>query len=96
MIPRLQALGTANSLEEAEFMSAHLSADGDQVTNYEFGLKSRLLDDRIRLISSVYYIDWTDILLAVNYTHTLAPLPVNYSINGGEAHSRGIELFACF
>ena len=96
VIPRLQALGTANSLEEAEFMSAHLSADGDQVTNYEFGLKSRLLDDRIRLISSVYYIDWTDILLAVNYTHTLAPLPVNYSINGGEAHSRGIELSLAF
>ncbi len=96
VIPALEALGTANSLEEAAFMSARLSADGDQVTNYELGLKSRLLNDRVRLITSVYYIDWTDILLAVNYTHTLAPLPVNYSINGGDGHSQGIELSLAF
>ena len=96
VIPDLEALGTADSLEEAAFMSAHLSADGDQVTNYEVGLKSRLLDDRIELITSAYYIDWSDILLAVNYTHTLRPLPVNYSINGGNGHSQGIELSLAF
>ncbi len=91
-IPNLQQLGTPQALAEADYMSSNLSAVGDKVTNYEVGLKTLRMNDRIRLIASVYYIDWDDILLAINYAHSLRPFPVNYSINGGAAHSQGIEL----
>ncbi len=91
-IPNLQSLGTPQALAEADYISSNLSADGDKVTNYEVGLKALRMNDRIRLIASVYYIDWNDILLAINYSHSLRAFPVNYSINGGAAHSQGIEL----
>jgi iron complex outermembrane receptor protein len=60
----------------------------DEVTNYELGFKSRLLDGRLDLSASAYRIDWDDIQL-----NTL----VNGFLligNGGAARVNGLEIEA--
>ena len=54
-------------------------------TNYEMGIKSTLLDERLAIGADIYYIDWRDIQLEV--------LQSGYTslTNGGTAASEGIE-----
>ena len=68
-------------------------ADGDEVITFELGLKTELLDNRVSLAASIYYMDWKDILM----TQTTAPpqlfgTEVLFQDNTGDAHSQGIEL----
>ncbi len=57
-----------------------------EVTNYEVGLKTELLDRRLSLDVSAFYIDWKDIQLNERNAQNL-----NYFGNGGAAESKGVE-----
>jgi iron complex outermembrane receptor protein len=64
---------------------------GDEVLwNYELGLKSDLLNRRLRLDATVFYMDWTD--LQVNSVDLSTGTPVFDTQNAAEASSRGIEV----
>lgn len=60
----------------------------DTTTNYELGLRTTLLDNRLTLNGSVYYIQWDNPQLAG--TTANAALPITR--NGEGAESRGMEL----
>jgi iron complex outermembrane recepter protein len=55
--------------------------------NYELGLKSQLLQDRLLVNADVFYIDWSKIQL----TGLIPVLGTSYTFNGGKAKSQGIE-----
>lgn len=61
----------------------------DRTRNYEAGAKAQLLDQRLFLDASVYYIDWRDI--QITQMQPAAPF-LGYSDNASRARSRGIEL----
>ncbi len=62
----------------------------DTTRNYEVGVKSEVLDHRLSLDASVYYIQWKDIQLQL-----VNPISgVFYYANGSEAKSQGVELSA--
>lgn len=63
--------------------------DPDRVTNYEVGLKGYLLDRKVAIDTSLFWIDWTNIQLA---SQTAGGL--NVLANGGSARSRGFEFAA--
>ncbi|MGH8110720.1 MAG: TonB-dependent receptor, partial [Rhodanobacteraceae bacterium] len=56
-----------------------------ELTDYELGLKSSFLDDRLVTDLSAYYIDWTKIPL------TTFVSPFTFLGNGGQAKSKGLE-----
>lgn len=56
-----------------------------KLTDYELGLKTTSLDDRLTVDLSAYYINWTKIPL-VTFVN-----PFTFLGNGGEARSRGVE-----
>jgi outer membrane receptor protein involved in Fe transport len=62
----------------------------DSVWSYEIGSKNELLDHRLRLSSSVYYIDWKNIQQSV----ALASCGFVYVANLGKATSKGFDLQA--
>lgn len=64
------------------------SFDSDSVWNYELGAKSLLLDNRLSLNGSVFYIDWSDIQQAL----ALPTCGFGYVANLGNATSRGFDL----
>lgn len=62
--------------------------DPDETRNYEIGIKSDLLDRRLTLDASVFYIDWKKIQFLV-FDRTIG---FAYMTNGGRAKSQGVEL----
>ncbi|HWU76236.1 MAG TPA: TonB-dependent receptor [Rhodanobacter sp.] len=56
-----------------------------QLTDYEIGLKSTSLDDRLLVDISTYYIDWTKIPLATFENN------FNFLTSAGKAESKGVE-----
>ena len=60
----------------------------DKTINYEFGLKSLLLDDTIMFNAAAFYIEWEDIQVDAIRLSDVA----NYIANAGEAVSKGVEL----
>ena len=77
-----QAAALANSL---------VAYEGDSVTNYELGMKTRLFSDRIDLTASLYHFDWKDTILAFQQQN-LPTINKSYNDNAGAAHTRGIEV----
>ena len=61
----------------------------DSLINYELGVRSSFLDQRLQLDGSFFYIDWSDIQL-----HLLSPLGLNYADNAGSAKIHGFEISA--
>ncbi|MEO9078111.1 MAG: TonB-dependent receptor, partial [Rhodanobacter sp.] len=61
-----------------------------KLTNYELGLKSTALDDRLTMDLAVYYIDWTKIPL-VTFEN-----PYQFLTSAGQAHSKGVEASIAF
>lgn len=57
----------------------------DTLTNYEVGLKSQALEDRVLFDADVFDIEWRDIQLLTS------PAGISYGANGGTARSRGFE-----
>lgn len=66
--------------------------NSDAVWSYESGGKFRLFDNKLQLNAAAYYIDWTDMQVAV----TLAGCGQNFTINGGHTTSKGLDLQAQF
>lgn len=65
-----------------------LSYKPDTTTNYEIGVRTEWLDERVIANGSIYYIDWQDPQL--NSTTDNAALPITR--NGKGARSQGFEL----
>jgi iron complex outermembrane recepter protein len=62
----------------------------DKTHNYEAGIKADMLDHRLSVDASVYYIDWKDIQITLIDQAT----GIGYTGNGSRAKSQGIELSA--
>jgi iron complex outermembrane receptor protein len=62
----------------------------DALWNYEFGVKTTLMDRKLFLNGAVYYIDWSDIQVTNQATNGTLSFP--YTANGGKADVRGAEL----
>jgi iron complex outermembrane receptor protein len=65
------------------------SFDPEKLWNYEFGIKSTLLDGRLMLNATLFYMDWTN--LQVSVPSLVFPF-FSFVANAGSAHSSGIEL----
>jgi iron complex outermembrane receptor protein len=61
--------------------------DSDDLKNYEIGIKSRWLDQRLQLNATVFKIDWNDI--QVEPRDPVGNIP--FTTNGGAADVTGIE-----
>jgi|HubBroStandDraft_1064217.scaffolds.fasta_scaffold00762_14 iron complex outermembrane receptor protein len=64
----------------------------DSLVNYEVGIKSELLDERLSFDAAAFLIDWRRIQLQTLTSSGFAPVEVN----GGAATSRGLELEASY
>lgn len=58
----------------------------DSLWNYEIGTRSTLLDRRLQLDGTVFYVDWSDIQLRQQ-----TPGQLNFASNAGKASSYGVE-----
>jgi iron complex outermembrane recepter protein len=63
------------------------SFGADRTKNYELGLKASVLDRKLNIDASAYYIDWKDLQLSLVNSQGLA-----YQGNAGSAKSQGLEL----
>lgn len=61
--------------------------ESDELDNYEFGIKSRFLDNRLQANATVFFIDWDDI--QVEPRDPAGNIP--FTVNGGAADIFGIE-----
>lgn len=69
------------------------TVDGDEVLNYELGVKGTLWDGRISLVGSVYFMEWDDTLTQESIPKVLPGLPtLQANVNAGEAESQGMEV----
>lgn len=59
----------------------------DELWNYEIGSKNTLLDGRVRLNGSAFYIDWSDIQSTISLG-----CGFSFVTNAGKARSKGAEL----
>ncbi len=59
----------------------------DELTNFEFGVKSQLLDDRLRANATAFFIDWEG--MQVEPRDPLGNVP--FTTNGGDAAIKGLE-----
>ena len=64
-----------------------LSADADELWNYELGAKTRWLDGRLQANVAAYFIDWSDIQVGLTRASDNFP----YAGNSGDVESTGIE-----
>jgi outer membrane receptor protein involved in Fe transport len=65
--------------------------NADTTVNYEAGLKTEFLDHRAWVDVAVYRIDWKDIQLP-----DTGPTGVGFTVNGGTARTKGVELSTSF
>jgi iron complex outermembrane recepter protein len=65
--------------------------DSDSLWNYELGARTSLLDNRLLLDGTLYWIDWSDIQV----TET-SPGGFTYTANAGRARNRGFEASATY
>ena len=77
--------------EAAAIAQGLITYEGDNVINYELGVKTRLFDNRWNLTASVYYFDWEDTILAFTQDN-LPTINRAYNDNAGAAHTQGVEL----
>ena len=72
-----------------------ISVDEEEITNIEFGVKTRFWDDRAQITAAVYFSDWEnaiapEILTIVNAAGDGENIQVNS--NGGQADLSGLEV----
>ncbi len=68
------------------------TAEEEKSWNYEIGVKSDLLDRRLRLNAAVYWIDWTQQQLT--QSAEFDDIPISIITNAGKTRVRGLELEA--
>lgn len=61
--------------------------DSDELTNIEFGIKSRWLDNRLQVNADMFFIDWNKIQVEPRDPASVEP----FTTNGGEAQVQGVE-----
>ena len=79
----------AGGFNESQTQGDATFAD-ETLWNYELGLKSTLLNRRLRVEASVFYMDWTG--LQVNSVDLSTGTPIFQTQNAAEASSRGAEV----
>lgn len=62
----------------------------DSLWNYEWGVKTTLLDRKLFLNGAVYYIDWSDIQVSQQASN--GTVSFGYTGNGGKGEIKGIEM----
>jgi iron complex outermembrane receptor protein len=65
--------------------------DTETLTSYEIGVKSELLDRRLRVNAAAFFSEYDDIQLTARIPD-LAGFPANVRVNAGQAEIRGFEL----
>jgi outer membrane receptor protein involved in Fe transport len=85
--------GGTNDTTAAQFAGVFIPQgyNSDSVWNYEFGLKTALLDRKLLFNTAIYYIDWSDIQTS-NQAKGDGPATYGYTGNGGKASVKGVEL----
>jgi iron complex outermembrane recepter protein len=74
---------------EPEFARQFLFFDGDEVDNFELGVKTTFWEGRVSLQAAAFFLDWKDMLV-----HDSNPRVVPqgiYNVNSGGAEVRGAE-----
>jgi iron complex outermembrane receptor protein len=66
-------------------------ADPETAISYEVGFKSELLDNRLRVNASAFYVDYEDLQVTLN-VNLGGPLTVPTLTNAGTASIKGVEL----
>jgi outer membrane receptor protein involved in Fe transport len=61
--------------------------DSDELNNYELGIKSQLLENRMQLNATLFHINWKDI--QVEPRDPAGNIP--FTVNGGKAEINGLE-----
>ena len=80
--------GQFNNAPSREVCGARAIIDSDDLTNYEFGVKSRLADDRFSINATIFSIDWDDV-----QTNLFKPeCGFVFLENAGKASSDGLEV----
>ena len=76
-----------------QIINTNETFDGDELHNYELGVKATLWGGRAELAASAYYIDWQDLIQEFQ-DPTLARYNPNdsYSQNDGDAEITGLEI----
>ena len=96
-IAQLDAVRANDPVAESHYQQllSVQQVDGDQVVNYELGIKATTADGRVSFVGSLYQIDWQDTIIAVSdeitNVVTVDPLPFTYNVNSGNAQSQGME-----
>ncbi len=75
---------------DASSILSGLFFDGDEVDNYELGVKTTLFDGRVALQSSAYFLEWNDMIV-----HEVNPAIGTgdvYNVNSGGADIKGLEV----
>jgi len=87
-------LTLGNNTNLAEQPPIALEFKEESIWNYELGVKSELLDNRLRINSSIYYLQWSDIQLEAFRFLTAGDLSSNFeqTINIDDAEAWGGEL----
>ena len=63
------------------------SINSDELKNFELGIKSQFLDNRMQLNATLFHIDWSDI--QVEPRDPAGNIP--FTVNGGDAEINGLE-----
>jgi iron complex outermembrane recepter protein len=87
-------LGGTNSARAASTGNIPLEYGPDSLQNYELGLKSQWLNQRLQLNASLFYMEWDDIQL--NETVEGGPWWQRGTTNAGKAEQKGIEVSGWF
>lgn len=85
-------LGGNNSFRAASTGLVPASYGPDTLSNYEAGLKSEWLDNRLQLNVSLFHMEWDDI--QINDRPANAPFWLVGTVNVGQAQSTGAEIAA--
>lgn len=83
-------LGGNNSTRAAATGQIPLAYGPDTLKNYETGLKSEWLDNRLQLNVSLFWMEWDDI--QINDSADDGPWWVTGTVNAGSAETRGAEI----
>jgi iron complex outermembrane recepter protein len=85
-------LGGSNSERAAEAGYLPLNYEADKLSNYEVGLKSQWLDNRVQFNLSAFFMEWDQIQLNVSGSDAGNPFWLRGTFNGGKAEQKGVEM----